>query len=115
MSKFDEALELYNKEMSSKLNVGSVDADLLRAVTKSLGPVIYNEDSSRVSCSDKEELARVKKNFLIGKLGLEDSDALDAAIKEVCEAMGTSNRNKYRAIFYYMLVQKFGKEAMFAG
>jgi hypothetical protein len=51
---------------------------------------------------------------LIKKLGLDDSPALDAAIKEVCEQLGSANRNKYRAIFYYLLVKKFGKEAVYA-
>lgn len=114
MSKFDEALELYHGEMSGKLGMSGVDADLLRAVTKALGPSIYSEDSTRVSCSDKEEMARVKNNFLIKKLGLADGPELDAALKEVCDQMGSSNRNKYRAIFYYLLVKKFGKEAMYS-
>ncbi|MGB0428487.1 MAG: DUF2853 family protein, partial [Flavobacteriales bacterium] len=33
-----------------KMNI-SVDADLLRAVSKGLGPSIYNADSSKVSSS----------------------------------------------------------------
>ena len=40
---------------------------------------------------------------------MENTDALDAAIAEVCEKMGKSNKNKYRAIFYYLLVEKFDK------
>ena len=58
-------------------------------------------------------LDRVKANFLIKKLGLADGPALDAAIKEVCEAMGSANRNKYRALFYAALVKKFGKESVY--
>ena len=112
MSKFDEALELYKKEMQGKLNL-KFNEDLLRKVTKGCGPSIYNPDSSKVSCSDPEELGRVKNNFLIKKLGLADSPALDAAIKEVCEKMGSSNRNKYRAIFYYLLVEKFDKASAY--
>lgn len=112
MSKFDEALETYTAEMK-KLDV-AVDADLLRAVTKGLGPSIYNVDSSKVSSSDQSELDRVKAKFLIGKLGLEDGAGLDAAIAEVVEIFGKSNRNKYRAIFYYLLVKKYGKESIYA-
>jgi hypothetical protein len=49
------------------------------------------------------------------KLGLSASDEeLDAAIKEVCEKMGSSNRNKYRALFYALLAVKFGKESVYA-
>ena len=89
------------------------DDALFTAVTKALGPVIYNDDSSRVSCSDAEELARVKNNFLIGKLGLADGPELDAALQDVCQQLGTSNRNKYRAMFYYLLVEKLGQQAKY--
>lgn len=108
MSKFDEALELYKAEMG-KLGI-SVDDDLLHGITKSLGPSIYSEDSNKVSCSDPTELARVKNNFMIKKLGLDDNDSLDDHIKAVCEEMGTSNRRKFRAIFYYLIVQKFSSK-----
>ena len=113
MSKFQAALDLYTKELKDKAGV-TADADLLKAVTKACGPAIYNEDSCRVSTSDKTELERVKKNFLIKKLGLSDGPALDAAISEVGEQLGKSNRNKYRAMFYYLLTKKFGKESVFA-
>ncbi len=113
MSQFDEALERYKSEMEGKLGMTDINADLLKEITKSLGPSIYLEDASRVSCSDKEELDRVKNNFLIKKLGMEEGPKLDEAIKEVCEEMGSSNRNKFRAIFYYILVKKFGVESQF--
>jgi len=58
-------------------------------------------------------LDRVKQNFLIGKLGLKDTPKLDDAIKEVVETFGSSNRNKHRAIFYYLLIKKFKKSSMF--
>ncbi len=113
MSKFQAALDLYTKELKDKAGV-TADADLLKAVTKACGPSIYNVDSSKVSTSDQAELDRVKNNFLIKKLGMSDGPALDAAIKEVGEQLGKSNRNKYRAMFYYLLVKKFGKESVFA-
>jgi len=113
MSKFQAALDLYTKELKDKAGV-TADADLLKAVTKACGPSIYNADSSKVSTSDKAELDRVKNNFLIKKLGMTDGPALDAAIKEVGDQLGSSNRNKYRAMFYYLLVKKFGKESVFA-
>lgn len=113
MSKFDEAVAAYKAEMTGSLGMTNVDETLLTAVTKALGPSIYNPDSSKVSCSDQTELDRVKKNFLVGKLGLADGPELDAALKEACEKMGSSNRNKYRAVFHYLLVQKFGKASLF--
>ena len=112
MSKFVEAVEDYKAQVA-ELGLG-VSEELLTAVAKGLGPSIYNADASKISSSDPEELARVKNNFLVGKLGLADSDALDAAIDEVMEKMGKSNRNKYRAVAYAMLVKKFGKESLYA-
>jgi hypothetical protein len=113
MSKFDEVMADYTSQ-SADLNLG-LDEALLKGVAKGLGPSIYNADSSKVSCSDQEEKDRVKNNFLINKLGLADSDELSAAIEGVCEQLGSSNRNKYRAVFYALLAKKFGKEAQFTG
>jgi hypothetical protein len=113
MSKFDEALETYTAQMTGELKLNDVDAALLKAITKGLGPTIYRADASKVSCSDKEELERVKKNFLRKKLDLSDDAAMDSAIQEVCQQFGSSNRNKYRAVFYYLLVKKFKKEGLY--
>lgn len=111
-NKFTEAIALYTKELEYKTEI-IVDKDLLKAVTKACGPAIYHKDASKVSTSDPLELLRIKKNFLIKKLNLKDSPVLDAAIKEVGEQLGKSNRHKYRAIFYYLLVKKFKKESIF--
>ncbi len=112
MSAFDDALTLY-KEQVAELGLGISD-ELLTKVTKGLGPSIYNVDSSKVSSSDPEELARVKNNFLIKKLGLTDGPALDEAIEFAVEKLGSSNRNKYRATFYALCVVKLGQEGFYA-
>jgi Protein of unknown function (DUF2853) len=112
MATFVETFDKYKSELDS-LGI-SYDEALLSAVTKGLGPAIYNDDSSRVSSSDPDELARVKTNFLIGKLGLSDGPELDQAIADVVEQLGSSNRNKYRAIFYYLLVMKLDKASVYA-
>ena len=111
MSKLQEKIEFYSKE-AEKLGI-QLDADLLGKISKGLGPSLYREDAELVSCQQEDELVTVKKNFLIKKLGLEDGEALDKAIAEVCEKMGESNKNKYRAIFYYLLVVKFDKAAVY--
>lgn len=112
MSKFDEALAKYEAE-AKKLNL-KIDSSLLQAVTKGLGPSIYNVDAETIASSDSEELKTVKNNFLIKKLGLKDGPELDKAIDEVAEMMGKSNRSKYRAIFYSLLTIKFKKENLYA-
>lgn len=111
MSKFDEKVALYKKFMDDR-DIRS-NTDLLTAVTKGLGPSIYKNDAETVSGSDPKELETVKKNFLIKKLGLADGPELDKAIGEVMERIGKSERNKYRAVVYYMLVKKFDKESVY--
>jgi len=111
MSKFDEKMELYTGEFK-KLKI-SFDAGLFEKVTKGLGPSIYKTDAEKVSCSQASEMETVKKNFLLKKLGCKDSPKLDDAIKTVCEKMGKSNRNKYRAMFYYLLTKEMGKESVY--
>jgi len=112
MSKLQEKIDLYTGEVE-KLGL-KVSTDLLASVTKGLGPSIYKVDSEKVSSSDSKELETVKKNFLIKKMGLEDSPKLDGAIAATIEAIGSSNRNKYRAIFYTLLVQELGLESKYA-
>ena len=100
-------------DMKDKLGVAA-DMDLLTKVVIGCGPSIYNADSETVSGSDKTEVDRVKTNFLIKKLGLADGPALDEAIAKVLADYGSANRNKYRAVVYYMLTKHFGKEAAYA-
>ncbi len=112
MSKLQEKIDLYTSEVE-KLGI-KIDANLLASVTKGLGPSIYKADAEKVSSSDPKELDTVKKNFLIKKMGLEDSPKLDEAIQKAIETIGTSNRNKYRAIFYAILVTDLGLESKYA-
>jgi len=112
MSKRDELIVKYAADLKDKCGV-KPDMDLLTKVTIGLGPSIYNADSSTVSGSDDKELATVKNNFLIKKLGLKASADLDGAIDSVIEKYGRSNRNKYRAVIYYLLVKHFKKESVY--
>jgi len=112
MSKRDELIAKYAADLKDKCGV-TADMDLLTKVTIGCGPSIYNADSSTVSGSDESELATVKNNFLIKKLGLADGPALDAGIEAVMEQYGKSNRNKYRAVVYYLLTKHFNKESAY--
>ncbi|KJD34200.1 hypothetical protein PW52_13470 [Tamlana sedimentorum] len=112
MSKRDELIAKYAVDLKEKCGV-EADMDLLKKVTIGCGPSIYNADASTVSGSDASELATVKNNFLIKKLGLSESDDLDGAIASVIEQYGKSNRTKYRAVVYYLLTKHFGKESIY--
>jgi|GEM_PF-250638 len=107
MSKLDDLLVKYKKNMTEKLGIKKVDDALLRTAAKACGPALYKANASMVSSGDAAELERVKRNFLIKKLGLKDDPQLDEAIKNVVDIFGSSNRQKYRAIFYYLLIKEF--------
>ncbi len=112
MSKLQEKIDLYT-ESAEKLGI-EINADLFKLVAKGLGPSIYKEDAELVSSSNKDELETVKKNFLIKKLGLEENEEVfDAAIAKVIETLGSGNKKKYRALFYYLLVKETGSEAVY--
>ncbi|MFT4565831.1 MAG: hypothetical protein ACI9FN_000784 [Saprospiraceae bacterium] len=113
MSKFDQQITLYNKSFTEKLNRKDIDSALLSAIARSLGASIYNKDSSKVACSKKDERDRIKNQFLIKKLGLKNNPELDQVILDVCSTMGKTNRNKYRVVFYYLLVEKLKKEGIY--
>ncbi|MGB3145676.1 MAG: DUF2853 family protein [Maribacter sp.] len=112
MSKRDELIEKYAADIKDKFGE-SADMDLLKKVTIGLGPSIYNQDSSKVSGGDDKELQTVKNNYLVKKLGLKDSPELMDAIKSVLDKYGSSNRNKHRAVVYYMLCKHFKKASIY--
>ncbi|MFH4968292.1 DUF2853 family protein [Gaetbulibacter sp. M240] len=112
MNQREVLIQRYAAELQEKFNV-KPNMELLTKVTIGLGPSIYKPDAATVSGSDPSELNRVKTNFLIGKLGLEDTSVLDTTIAKIMEAYGQSNRNKYRAVIYYLLTLHFNKESVY--
>ncbi|MGB3177779.1 MAG: DUF2853 family protein [Albidovulum sp.] len=113
MGKRDELIAKYADDLKSKCGMAP-DMALLTKVTIGCGPSIYDADASTVAGSQASELETVKNNFLMKKLGLADGPQLMAAINSVIETYGKSERNKYRAVVYYMLVKHFGKESVYA-
>lgn len=112
MGKRDELIAKYADDLKTKCGV-EPDMDLLTRVTIGCGPTIYDNDAQTVAASDPEELARVKRNFLMKKLGLPDGPALDEGLDAAIATYGRSERNKYRAVLYYLLVRHFRKEAVY--
>ncbi|WP_053992980.1 DUF2853 family protein [Mangrovimonas sp. TPBH4] len=112
MNKREELIIKYAAELKDKFGL-EPDMDLLTKITIGCGPSIYNADSATVSSSDDSELERVKTNFLIKKLGLEDTPELDVAINSVIDNYGRSNRTKYRVVVYYLLTKHFSKETVY--
>ena len=112
MSKRDELIGKYIHEVRGKLGQ-EPDVDLIRKVAIGCGPSIYRRDSATVATSQPKEMVAIRKNFLMGKLGLPDGPDLDAGIEAATETYGRSNPTKYRAVFYYLLVRHFGKESIY--
>ena len=83
MSKKDECMAQYRASLNDKCGVSNIDEALLEKVVRGLGPSIYLVDASKVSCSDKAEIKRVKDNFCTKKLGMTDDTTISAA----CDAV----------------------------
>ncbi len=113
MGQREDLIETYATDLREKCGM-EPDMDLLEKVTIGCGPAIYDADASVVASSDTDELTRIRENFLMGKLGLDDSDSLMGGIQESIRIYGRENPNKYRAVLYYMLTKHFGKESVYA-
>jgi len=108
----DDLIARYADDLKNKCGM-TPDMDLLKKVTIGCGPSIYDADASTVAGSQESELETVKNNFLVKKLGLSDGPQLMSAINSAIETYGRSERNKYRAVIYYMLTKHFGKESVY--
>lgn len=112
MGKRADLIAQYADDLKNKCGMDP-DMDLLTKVTIGCGPAIYDADASTVAATQASELETVKNNYLIKKLGLTDGPELMAAINKAIETYGKSERNKYRAVVYYMLTKHFGKESVY--
>lgn len=112
MNKREQLIQKYADDLKTKCN-HNPDMELLTKVTIGCGPAIYNVDASTVAGSDASEIETIRKNFLIKKLGLNDSPRLKEGIEKVLDIYGRSNRTKYRVVVYYLLTKHFGKEDVY--
>jgi hypothetical protein len=112
MGKRDELIAKYAEDLKSKCKINP-DMALLTKVTIGCGPAIYDNDAQTVAASDPAELERIKTNFLIKKLGLADGPKLMEGLNAAIDTYGRSERNKYRAVVYYILTKHFGKESAY--
>jgi hypothetical protein len=93
----------------------NVNEAAVKGIVKHLGIALKSADASMVSCSSKDELARVRESWLKKKLALTDDDtSLDKAIMDVCAQMKGDNK-KQRVTFYYLLAEKYGKLSALGG
>lgn len=111
MSKFDDVVSTCKDQMD-KCGI-EVDETLLKAVAKGLGPSIYNKDALLVAAGDAKEVDGIKERFIGKKLGVTGAEA-DAAVAHAIEKIGSSNRQKLRPVFYYLIVKHLGKESIYS-
>ena len=82
--------------------------EIVEKIVKHLGIALRNRDSSLVSCTDPEELGRVRTSWVGKKLGISDEAKADAVIEKVCGEM-SADRSKGRVTFYYLVAKHLGK------
>lgn len=104
-------VEKYIADLKEKVGEARPDMALLDACVKAAGPSIYKADSATVAASDKDELARVRTNFIGKRLGVMDDTKADAAIKGAIEKYGRSVRQKHRPVVYYLIAKELKKAA----
>jgi DNA-binding Lrp family transcriptional regulator len=93
-----------------KKYTAAVNDAAVSGVVKYLGIALRSsKDAALVSCSSKEELERVRDNFMKKKLKMSEPDAeLDKILKSVCEQMKAAH-DKSRVTFCYLVAEKAGK------
>lgn len=111
MAKLDDAVAAAKRQM--KAQKIPIDDKLIHSIAKSLGPSLYKRDARTVATGQPKELATIRKNFLIKKLGCKDGPELDKAMQRAIKKIGPSNRAKNRAVFYYLLTRDLKKESKF--
>lgn len=104
-------VEKYIADLKEKVGEARPDLALLEACVKASGPTIYKSDAATIAASDKEELARVRNNFIAKRLGVTDEAKADAAIKAAVEKYGRSVRQKHRPVMYYLIAKELKKAA----
>ncbi len=97
-----------------KKYVPNANEKAIDGIVRHCGIALQKRDSSLVSFTDKEEVGRVRNNFLKKKLALTNSDAeLDKAIMLVGDKM-KDDRTRNRVTVYYLLADHFGKLSIFS-
>jgi len=100
-TKFTKEIEKLKNE-SDKLDLG-LSEELIIQVAEKLGPSIYSVDQKFVDANSKEEIERIKNEFLIGELKLEDTPSLYDVIYEILEKLELLKNKKYRVLVYALL------------
>lgn len=83
------------------------DMDLVEALYRRLAGSLARKDARYVSFTDAKEVGRVRRNFVMGRLGVKSKAKADEAIAAVGAKM-KKDRMKSRFVAYYLLTDHFG-------
>lgn len=86
----------------------TADTAIVDRIVKHLGIALRSRDASLVSCSDPDELRRVREKWCEKRLGVFEPERCDAIVQLVCETMVGDNA-KSRVTFYYLVAKHLGK------
>jgi len=82
------------------------DTELVEALYRRLAGALARKDARLVAFSDAKEVGRVRRNFVMARLGITSKTKADEAIMMVAEKM-KKDRTKSRLTVYYLLTQHF--------
>ncbi|MBJ2173027.1 DUF2853 family protein [Aureibaculum sp. A20] len=111
MSELAEKLAKLKEKAESQLKesgVSKIDTALVDDLVSRMRLIVSNKDAILVSGTDPKELETVRKNFVVKKLGVDDKEKGEAAVKKVAEKM-SGIKQKNRVAFYYMVQKELGK------
>ena len=114
MGKRDDLIAKYAEDLKSKCGM-EPDMDLLTKVTIGCGPAIYNDDASTVAATPGKRVGNRQEQLPhqeAGSFGWPRADGRNQFRRS--RPMACSERNKYRAVVYYMLTKQFGKESVYS-
>ncbi len=110
MATIQEKVDQYTAKCAELgMNIGW---GLLARAAKACGPALFNADAETVAASDMSELETVRDNFVMWKLGIEDSEEAMNIVNQVAEEMSDFGSRKFRAVFYARCAEIAGKEDM---
>ncbi len=96
----EKQIEKYTKDIEKYTD--KVNKKLVEKLARRLASSMAKDDARTVSCGDKRELGRIRRNLAIKRLGAGVEKA-NKALESVCQKMKKTN-SKSRVTFYYLLI-----------
>lgn len=82
------------------------DMEMVDALHRRLASSLARKDARYIAFKDSKEVGRVRRNFVMGRLGVKTKDKADEGIMKVAEKM-SKDRTKSRLTAYYLLAEHF--------